>query len=323
VHSQQGYGAIPGSRWSTFAPLEALARQLLRSESLASSRIEGLELSHQRLARATFWDEESHDAKAEDVLGNVAAMERAIEIASTARPFTVADLTRIHEVLLRFTMGQGIAGIVRKQQNWIGRSSHSPRDATYVPSPPAHVEPLLEDLCAFMNRFADGNGRVGRCVIHAVLIRRALTPHYVPPVSLVLASQVRDYIEGLVDFREGRNDEWVELFADATGLAARKAERLAREIEALEELWIERLGRPRSDSSAYAVLRALPAHPVIDIATVQRLADVSDVAAGRLLNRLEAAGIVARVGNRRRGRAWEARELFGLANEFESDLQGD
>jgi Fic family protein len=325
------------------APLEALARQLLRSESLASSRIEGLELSHQRLARATFW-EEAHDAKAADVLGNVAAMERAIEIAATASPFTVANLTEIHEVLLRFTMDKGIAGVIRKKQNWIGRNSYSPRDATYVPPPPSNVEPLLADLCAFMNRddvpgvlqaaiahaqfetihpFADGNGRVGRCLVHAVLIRRGLAPHYVPPVSLVLASQVRDYIEGLVDFREGRIDEWVELFADATGLAARKAERLAREIEALEERWIDRLGRPRSDSSAYAVLRALPAHPVIDNATVQRLAGISDVAAGRLLNRLEETGIATRVGNRRRGRVWEARELFDLVNEFEQDLQGD
>jgi hypothetical protein len=32
--------------------LEILARQLLRAESVASSRIEGLELSHRRLARA-------------------------------------------------------------------------------------------------------------------------------------------------------------------------------------------------------------------------------------------------------------------------------
>src|SRR5207248_708249 len=34
--------------------LEVLARRLLRSESVASSRIEGLVLSHRRLARAEF-----------------------------------------------------------------------------------------------------------------------------------------------------------------------------------------------------------------------------------------------------------------------------
>lgn len=326
---------------ATLAPLESLARQLLRAESLASSRIEGLELSHRRLARATFW-EEAHDPSAADVVGNVSAMERAIEIGAAADPFTVADIQAIHETLLRFTLDRGIAGVIRETQNWIGHSSQSPRDATYVPPPPHHVEPLLEDLCAFMNRddvpgivqaavahgqfetihpFADGNGRVGRCLIHAILIRSGLAPRYVPPISLILASRASQYIEGLVDFRAGRVDEWIELFSEATGLAAREAERLAREIKALEQRWIERLGRPRRDSSAYTVLAALPAHPVVDVATVQRLAGVSDVAAGRLLNRLEEAGIVKRIGDRRRGRAWEARELFDLVNEFEGDLQ--
>lgn len=321
--------------------LEALARQLLRSESLASSRIEGLELSHRRLARATFWDE-AHDPKAADVVGNIAAMERAVEIGATADPFTVVNIRTIHELLLRFTLDKGIAGVIRTKQNWIGRSSHSPRDAAYVPPPPRYVEPLLDDLCKFMNRddlpavvqaavahaqfetihpFADGNGRVGRCLIHAVLIRRGLTPRYVPPISLILAGRARQYIEGLVDFREGRAPDWIELFADATRLAAAEAERLADEIEALEGRWIERLGHPRRDSSAYTVLARLPAHPVVDVSTVQRLADISDVAAGRLLKQLEDAGIVTRIGDRRRGRAWEARELFDLVNELEADLE--
>jgi Fic family protein len=321
--------------------LEALASQLLRAESVASSRIEGLELSHRRLARARFWDE-AHDPKAAEVIGNIDAMERAIAIGASAKSFTVANIESIHKSLLRFTLDRGIAGQVRTKQNWIGRNSYSPRNATYIPPPPGYVKTLLDDLCAFMNRedlpgivqaaiahgqfetihpFADGNGRVGRCLIHTVLIRRELAPRYVPPISLILAGRASQYVAGLVDFREGRADEWIELFADATRLAAQEAERLADEIAALEALWVERLGRPRSDSSAYTVLSALPAHPIVDVATVQRVAEISDVAAGRLLNRLEESGIVARVGDQRRGRVWEARELFDLANEFERDLR--
>lgn len=323
------------------ASLEALASQLLRAESVASSRIEGLELSHRRLARARFWDE-AHDPKAAEVVGNIDAMERAISIGAGAESLTVASIESIHKSLLRFTLDSGIAGQVRTAQNWIGRNSHSPRNATYIPPPPEHVSTLLEDLCAFMNRqdlagvvqaaiahgqfetihpFADGNGRVGRCLIHTLIIRQGLAPRYVPPISLILAGRASQYIEGLVDFRDGRVDEWIEMFADATCLAARQAERLADEIAALEASWIERLGRPRRDSSAYSVLSALPAHPVVDVETVRRIAEVSDVAAGRLLSRLEQTGILTRIGDQRRGRVWEARELFDLANEFERDLQ--
>jgi len=322
------------------ASLEALATQLLRAESVASSRIEGLELSHRRLARARFWDE-AHDPKAAEVIGNIDAMEHAIAIGANAKSITVPNIESIHKSLLRFTLDSGIAGQVRTEQNWIGRNSHSPRNATYIPPPPGHVGTLLDDLCTFMNRedlpgivqaaiahgqfetihpFADGNGRVGRCLIHTVLIRRGLTPRYVPPISLILARRASQYVAGLVDFREGRADEWIELFADATSLAAHEAERLADEITVLEALWIGRLGRPRRDSSAYTVLSALPAHPVIDVPTVQRVAGISDVAAGRLLNRLEESGIVTRIGDQRRGRVWEAREVFDLANDFERDL---
>jgi hypothetical protein len=57
--------------------LETLARQLLRAESVGSSRIEGLVLSHRRLARAAFGAAEP-DLTAESVLGNIRAMDRAI-----------------------------------------------------------------------------------------------------------------------------------------------------------------------------------------------------------------------------------------------------
>lgn len=321
--------------------LEALATQLLRAESLASSRIEGLELSHRRLARAAFEGENAHDTRAADVVGNVEAMRRAIELGASANPFTVADIEDIHRALMRFSLDKHIAGVIREKQNWIGRNPHAPRDADFIPPPHEHVRPLLEDLCAFMNRedlpalvqaavahaqfetihpLWDGNGRVGRALVHAVLKRRGLAARYVPPVSVILATQREQYIHGLVDFREGRVDDWVEVFSDATRYAALEAERLADEIAKLQTNWLERLGKPRSDSSAHAIISALPAHSTVDVPTARRIAGVSDVAAGRVLRRMEETGILANLGGRRRGRTWECPELFELVSEFERDL---
>ena len=63
------------------ADTEALARLLLRAESVASSRIEGLEIGARRLLRAEAardLGERTGDAMAVEVLGNIDAMSAAI-----------------------------------------------------------------------------------------------------------------------------------------------------------------------------------------------------------------------------------------------------
>jgi Fic family protein len=174
--------------------LEALSRQLLRQESVASSRIEGLVMSHRRLAKAAISDDPEHrDTSAESILANIAAMEHAITTTSTARQIAADSLVDVHRVLMEKTRDAYIAGAVRNTQNWIGGNNYNPYGAAFVPPPEGEVQRLLTDLAAFMNRrdlsptlqaaiahaqfetihpFADGNGRTGRCLIH-VIYRRA------------------------------------------------------------------------------------------------------------------------------------------------------
>ncbi len=63
--------------------LEGLGRQLLRSESLASSQIEGLAISHRKLAAAEFGELANY--KAREIVGTMRAMERALEIGGGPR----------------------------------------------------------------------------------------------------------------------------------------------------------------------------------------------------------------------------------------------
>ncbi len=137
-------------------------------------------------------------------------MKRAIALGTQAVPLTVAEVEDIHRTLLRFTADAKIAGIVRTKQDWIGGNDYNPIGAGYVPPPPEHVQPLLADLCAFINRddlapvaqaaiahaqfetihpFADGNGRAGRALVYAVLRRRGELTRYIPPISLILAPE--------------------------------------------------------------------------------------------------------------------------------------
>lgn len=322
------------------ASANALAAALLRSESAASSRIEGLAISHKRLARAALKGagKASADDKAVEILGNVEAMRRAIEIGAAGERISVADIREIHRTLLRFTGDRAIAGAVREQQNWIGGNDFNPLDAVYVPPPPERVLPLLDDLCGFMARddlapvvqaaiahaqfenihpFADGNGRVGRALIHAVLRRADETIDYVPPISLAFVAAQRSYIGGIGEYSAGDVSSWCDLFAAATEMSVAKARQMADQIENLESAWLRRLGEPRRDAAVRQVVSHLPGQPVVDVATACALTGRSHVAIQKALTKLEELGIVRRLNERKWGRAWECPELLDLIEVFE------
>jgi Fic family protein len=321
--------------------LEALARQLLRAEAVASSRIEGLLVSHRRLAHAAFADRQANTT-AVAVVGNVRATERAIELAGAAGDLTVETITEIHRTLFEGTRDEAIGGLLRQEQNWVGGSSSGPADAEFVPPPSEYVRPSLEDLAAFLNRtdlppvlqaavghaqfetihpFVDGNGRVGRALIHVVLRRRGLTPYYVPPVSLVLAGRADLYVQGLTDYRFGDENAWYLTFAEAVESAADGAHEFAERVRELQLNWMQMAGNPRPQSGAKKLIDALPAHPVVNLHSVQEITGVSAEAARQALNRLEAAGVLRKISVGRRNRAFESVGLFALLDAFDPSRQ--
>jgi len=320
--------------------LEGLARQLLRSEALASSAIEELQLSHRKLARAEM-EGEKGEYTAKEVLGNVRAMEEGIRIGARTDRLTVDDIRAIHRALAIVPPLDRIAGEIREEQGWIGGGS--PPAAVYVPPPHEYLPGLIGDLCEFMNRddispvaqaaiahaqfetihpFGDGNGRVGRCLIHVLFRRSEIAVNYVPPVSLVLGAKKDSYIAGLEAFRNGDVDRWVDQFAGAVEVAAIHAEAFSAEITRLQEQWIEQAGSMRADAAARAIIDLLPAHPIVTAATVEQVTKRSRVTAINGLERLAEVGILTRRRNQRKGDSWEAKELFMLLGQFEERLRG-
>lgn len=322
--------------------LGAIAQNLLRSESVASSKIEGVEISHKRLARAEFQGgKQRADNRAAEVLGNVEAMKLAIELGGRAGAFTVDDIRDIHRTLLRDTEEREIAGVIRDKQNWIGGNDYNPVGAVYVPPPPGYVCELLEDLCRFLDRvdippvaqaailhaqfenihpFADGNGRTGRALIYAALRRSGEIRDYIPPISLVLGSEPNAYVAGFGAYSQGDVSTWCATFADATARAAAAAWRFAEEIEARQRVWLGRLGHPRSDAVVRQLVDVLPEHPVIDVAGAQKLTGKSHVAVGKAIAQLDQAGILVKLNERRWGRVWECEELLAPVDDFERSV---
>lgn len=336
------------------ASLESIARLFLRAEAVASSKIEGLEVNARRLVRAEAARElgrPMRDVTAEAVLGNIEAMQFAVDELAQRPELAVQDILDTHRVLMSWTERPDLGGMIRTTQNWIGGYNSNPCTADFVPPPPEELPGLMDDLVDYMNSdehspllqaamvhqqfetihpFGDGNGRVGRALVHVVLRRRGVSPRFVPPISLILSTHSKEYVAGLraasyVGEPESKEAvegvaTWLRVFAFAAMRSAVDAERFGRDILELEESWRSKLGRVRANSAAELLLKALPSAPVITVATAAKLIKRSVPQTNAAVNRLAEAGILVPVRDVQWNRAFEAAGLLDAVTGFERAL---
>jgi Fic family protein len=339
---------------SALIDTEALARILLRAEAVASSRIEGLEIGARRLLRAEAvrgLDDAPSDVTAIEVLGNIDAMIFGIEQMGASDGIALEGLLEIHQRLLAGTRLESYAGRFRQEQNWIGGSSYNPCSAAYVPPPHEFVEDLMADLCSFCNTddlpgvvqaaiahaqfetihpFVDGNGRTGRALIQLVLRRRGLATRVLPPVSLILATWAKDYVNALTgtryrgpatskDAHAGTN-RWIAQFAGACTRAVADATVFEQRARDIGTAWRTRIGSVRRSSAADLLLRALPGAPVVTVPSAATLIGRSFTAANNAVAQLVTAGVLRQVNVGRRNRAYEAPEIIAAFTDLERQL---
>lgn len=170
--------------------------------------------------------------------------------------------------------------------------------------------------------FIDGNGRVGRALVHVVLRRRGAASRFGPPISVVLAARPALYVDGLTAFREGRVAEWVASFSGAAAAAASVSIELADEVAGLQAEWRDRAGRPRSDSAAARIIARLPALPVLSASTARGAIGVSQQQTLAALKSLADAGVLRQISTGTYDRQYAATELFDLLAAFEARVAG-
>ncbi len=325
------------------AALKPLARLLLRTESIASSKVEGLQVDARALARGEVRADTGGKVSGAtaEVLANIDAMELAIDDATSADRFGPDRIVAIHRQLMAAAPNARVAGQLRTEQNWIGGNDHDPCGADFVPPPPEHVGPLLADLCDAMaeeslpplvqaalvhahfetiHPFDDGNGRTGRTLIHVVLRRRGLAEVFVPPISVVFARDGDRYIDGLTAYRNGEVDSWIETFATASVQATDLATAYLDEVARLTERWRDLLhaaSDPRADAAAWVLIDLLPAHPVITAPIAGAVTGRAKAAIHNAFEQLAEAGVLEPVTGGRRDRAWEAAGLLDLIADLE------
>jgi Fic family protein len=333
-----------------FPSLEALARRLLRSEAIASSWIEALRVSHRRLAEAEQGAPGGRYDEARRVLGNVRALDAAVDIGARADPVTVDELLSMHGSLMSTSnveQDRARAGQVRDGPVFIGGTN--PTNAEYVGPPHQEVTALLEDLVAFVNTrrdlspvvvaaiahaqfesihpHQDGNGRVGRCLVHT-LLRRETASSVLPPLSIAFARPEARYVEGLNAFRSDDLDGWLTVFATAISFAAHATMGLAYEVGQLQQSWLEQLVEvraksglrpPRADAAVLGALKALPDMPAFHARDLAQQLDRSWRAAQDAIEELADVGIVKQLSAGKGNRLYEVPEIFALLDGFEHD----
>lgn len=308
--------------------LAPLADFLLRSESVASSKIEHIDAGWRAFSKAIAGGKAS--AEAQSQLAAVKALIAMVDAAGSG-PITLQTLLTAHQLLMApdyYTARD--SGNLREVQNWIGGSDYTPIDALYVPPPPDLVPDLMDDLLIFANRvdlpilaqaaiahaqfesihpFTDGNGRIGRALISAILRRRGLTRRVTVPLASVMLADTGRYFTQLTGYRGGQADDFVEYVAVAAIHSSEAAQDSARALAELPAHW-RATARPRANSADEALIAALLGTPILNADTAQRITGTTDASTYRALGSLTEVGVLEVISESKRNRIWAATDVL-------------
>ena len=315
-------GLVPSVDWLLYSAI--------RKEALLTSQIEGTQATLTDL-----FDEEAGFAvsNADDV-EEVTNYLRAFRLvqdhlrAPTGLPICVRLLCTAHRVLLDGVRGAAKQpGEVRRSQNWIGGTR--PGNAAFVPPPADRLANLLGDLEQFIHDdasmlpplvrvalahaqfetihpFLDGNGRIGRLLIAALLEHWGLLAEPLLYFSAYLKRHQAEYYRRLSLIRtEGDWESWVEFFLEGVATAASDAERSIIAIASLIASDRRRLlATPQASPASYRLFELLPMMPRFTIERVRQKLETTFPTATAAVKVLEDLGIVTEMTGQKKNRSY-------------------
>jgi Fic family protein len=315
-------GLVPSVDWLLYSAI--------RKEALLTSQIEG--------TQATLTDLFDQDAglklaNADDVeeVTNYLRAFRCVQghlRSPDGLPVSVRLLCTAHGLLLDGVRGAGKQpGELRRSQNWIGGTR--PGNAVFVPPPPQDVAALLKDMEHFIHDdgctlpplvkvalvhaqfetihpFLDGNGRIGRLLVAALLEHWGLLPEPLLYVSAYLKQHQAEYYRRLSAIRtEGDWEGWVSFFLEAVVMAAAAAERHIVDVAGLVAADRKRLlEAPKATPSSYRLFELLPLMPRFSVEQVRQRLATTFPTASAAVRVLEELGIVAEMTGQRKNRIY-------------------
>ncbi len=326
---------VLGTSDASLGPMSAI---LLRTESSSSSQIEQLTTSSKQLALAEIG--EGRTGNAIEVMGNVRAMEAALELSER---IDGQSILAMHEKLLNTspTLSQH-AGKWRSELVWIGGDNAGPRRAAFVAPQYGRVPSAIADVVAFAGRvdvpalaqiatahaqfetihpFVDGNGRTGRALVQAMLRHRGIARNITVPLSAGLLVNTESYFAALSSYRDGDAGPIIRRFADASRYAAATGKTLVDGLAA--QLWVSRdlLDGVRRQAWAWKVLPHLVEQPVMSTKYLKRKFAIRDETAIRALETLAERGVLAEKTGAKRNRVWEHKGILSVLDDYAASIR--
>lgn len=334
----------------------ALVWCLNRSEGIATSDVEGVSTTLRSLSLLESLRAErdpERQKRDRQALGAVRLAAHAVAVGrNSTSPVRVSDLSEMHRRLFEGSDVAFETGRLRNDDIWVGPDGATPPEALYVAPPAEYVPALCEDLLDYVSAhdlehplakaaiahlqfetihpYPDGNGRVGRALIHCVLQRN--WPTLVPvPISAAIAEHKRDYFAALRPYQTYTGDSQsqvrdacaeaaVSFVADAAAVACDYAESVGHAIATMLDKWDD-LGL-RSHSAAVATLEAMATMPAASVAYLRNATGRSAQSVRRGLRTLVAAGVVVESRDEDTGRrVFEVPELIQVVDHRQKLLQ--
>lgn len=170
--------------------------------------------------------------------------------------------------------------------------------------------------------FPDGNGRTGRALIHAMLVKHGLVQNVTVPVSAGILADVDAYFDALTEYRRGNPNDIVNLLAHATLRAVANGTELVANLRAHRAEWADAIAA-RSDAALWRVLDLVFRHPVVDSKLIQAELNVTAKTALDAVDRLVTEGVLKQIGSGKRFMKWEAPFVLHELDAFAIRAGGD
>lgn len=243
-------------------------------------------------------------------------------------PISVRLLCGAHRLLLDGARGGGKQpGELRRSQSWIGGTR--PGNAAFVPPPPQQVADLLTDLEHFIHAadadlpplvrvalihaqfetihpFLDGNGRIGRLLIAALMEQWGLLREPLMYLSGYLKQHQAEYYRRLSAIRsDGDWEGWVSFFLEGVAAASAEAERSIIDVASLITADRKRLlESPKAGPISYRLFELLPMMPRFSVEHVRQRVETTFPTASAAVKLLEDLGILAELTGQKKNRVY-------------------